>query len=331
MSLRLAPLALALTVACAIALLGSPPAGAADPAQRVVRVGFVDPLAPSDGRVDEFWQRLRELGWVEGQNLVIEARSADGRIDRLPALMTEVVERKVDVLVSYGTPGAVAAKKATNTIPIVIATMGDPIGAGIVTNLTRPGGNLTGLSLEWAEGIEGKWLELLQDLVPHLSTVAMIVNLNNPVIRKMAKELEAIAPTRGVKIRLIEVRKPEMFDSAFKRARKEAQAVLVLGDVFTFQHRRQLVALAARYQLPAMYPLREYVDAGGLMAYGADRAVLLRRAADYVDKILKGAKPGDLPIEQPTKFELVVNLKTANALGLKIPEPILLRADEVIR
>lgn len=331
MSRRLAPLALTLSLAAAIAVLGFPPADAADPAQRVVRVGFVDPLPPSTGRVDGFWQRLRELGWVEGQNLVIEARSAAGRIDRLPALMTEVIERKVDVLVTYSTPAAVAAKNGTTTIPIVIAAMGDPIGAGLVTNLARPGGNLTGLSLEWAEGIEGKWLELLLEMVPHLSTVAMIVNLNNPVIREMAKELEAIAPTRGVNVRLIELGKPDTFDGVFKRARRDTQAILFLGDVFTLEHRRQLTALAARYQLPAMYPVREFVDSGGLMAYGADRAVLFRRAADYVDKILKGAKPGDLPIEQPTKFELVVNLKTAKALGLKIPESILLRADEVIR
>jgi putative ABC transport system substrate-binding protein len=247
--------------------------------------------------------------------------------------MTEVIQRKIDVLVTYSTPAAVAARNATNTIPIVVAVMGDPIGAGIVTNLSRPGGNLTGLSLEWAEGIEGKWLELLQDMVPQLSTVAVLVNLNTPVhaIQEMAKKLEVIAPSRGVKIRLIEIGKPDSFDGAFKRARNEAQAALILGDVFTFEHRRQLTALAARYQLPAIYPLREYVDAGGLMAYGADRAILFRRAAEYVDKILKGAKPGDLPIEQPTKFELVVNLKTAKALGLKVPESILLRADEVVR
>jgi putative ABC transport system substrate-binding protein len=247
--------------------------------------------------------------------------------------MTEVIERKVDVLVTYSTPGALAARNATKTIPIVIAIMGDPIGAGIVTNLTRPGGNLTGLSLDWAEGIEGKWLELLQDMVPHLSTVAVVVNPNTPVpmIQGMVKKLEAIAPTRGIKTRVIEIGQPETFGNALKRARRDAQAAVILGDVFTFEHRRQVTELAARYELPAMYPTREYVDSGGLMAYGADRAVLLRRAAEYVDKILKGTKPGDLPIEQPTKFELVVNLKAAKALGLKVPPSILLRADEVIQ
>ena len=325
-------LAVALSLASAAAVFGSHSSLAAEPAQRVVRVGFVQPESPSARRrgVDGFWQRLRELGWVEGQNLVIEARWADGRIDRLPALMTEVIERKVDVLVTWGTPAGVAAKNATSTIPIVDAAMGNPIAVGLATTLAHPGGNLTGLSIGYAD-IVGKWLELLQEIVPHLSVVAMIGDPDNPVVGEMAKELEAIAPTRSIKPRLMEVRDSEALDRAYKRARREAQAVLVLGGPFIFDHRRQVTALSARYGLPTMYLLREYMDVGGLMAYTADTAILWRRAADYVDRILRGAKPGDLPIEQPTKFELVINLKTARALGITIPESILLRADEVIR
>ena len=318
----------ALTVLVA---LGPAPVCAAEPAQKVVRVGFVNPYSPSTAprRVSAFWDRLRELGWVEGQNLVIETRWADGQVARLPALMAEVIERKVDVLVTYGTRPAIAAKNATTTIPIVVIT-GDPVRAGLVASLAHPGGNLTGLSMGFAE-VAGKRLELLQETVPHLSTVAMIGNPDNPMVREMAKGLEATAPTRSLKARLIEVREPQTLDRAFKQARQQAQAVLILGDLLTFEHRRQIAALAARYRLPAMYPGREYVDSGGLMAYGADTTILFRRAADYVDKILKGAKPADLPIEQPTQYELIVNLKTAKALGITIPESILLRADEVIR
>ena len=268
---------------------------------------------------------------MEGQNLIVEKRAADGHVERLPALMADVIDRKIDVLVTYGTRSAIAAKNATKTIPIVAATMGDPIRSGLATSLAHPEGNLTGLSLGWAEGMAGKRLELLQETVPHLSTVALIANPDNPVAREMAKELEGIAPTRNMKVRLIEVRDPHALDRGFKQARKEAQAVLVLGDFFTFEHRQEVAVLAARYKLPAMYPAREYLDSGGLMSYGVDGAILFRRAADFVDKILKGAKPGELPIEQPTKFELVINLKTAKALGITIPESILLRADEVIR
>jgi putative ABC transport system substrate-binding protein len=314
-------------------MLGALLSQAADPAQRVVRVGFVSPFSLSTDQrsVDGFWQRLRELGWVEGHNLIIEARWAEGRSDRLPALMSEVIERKVDVLVTYSTPGALAAKKATSTIPIVITNMADPVRSGVIANLAHPDGNLTGLSLGWAEGMAGKLLELLQETVPHLSTVAMIANPDDPVVPDRAKEVEAIAPSRSIRTRRIEVRNPEGLDRAFEQARKEAQAVLALGDSLTFAQRRHVVALAMKYRLPVMYPLREFVDSGGLMAYGPDRVVLFRRAADYVDKILRGAKPADLPFEQPTQYELIVNLKTARASGITIPESILLRADEVIR
>jgi putative ABC transport system substrate-binding protein len=298
-----------------------------------VRLGFVSPEAPSTTirGISAFWDRLRELGWVEGQNLDIERRWAEGRIDRLAALMNEVIERKVDVLVTYSTPGAVAAKNATSTVPIVVAVMGDPIGSGVAASVARPGGNLTGLSLEWGEGIAGKWLELLQETVPRLSTVAVVANPDSKLARDLMKELDAIAPTRGLKLQFFRVREPEALDSAFKRARRAAQAVLVLADPLTVHHKREITGLAAKYRLPGMYALLDFVDSGGLMAYGVDTTVLFRHAADYVDKILKGARPADLPIEQPTQFALAINLKTAKALGLTIPESILLRADEVIQ
>ena len=305
---------------------------AAEPA-RVARLGFVSLFSPSaDVRsTNGFWERLRELGWIKGQNLVVEARSAEGHADRLPALMTDVVERKVDVLVTYTTPGAVAAKKATSTVPIVVTNMADPVRSGVTTSLAHPDGNLTGLSLAWSEGMAGKLLELLQEAVPHLSVVAIVADVDDPVVPDRAKEVESVAPTRNIRIRLIDVRSPNALDSAFAAARKEAQAVLVLGDHLTFEHRRKVAALAAKHRLPTMYPLREYVESDGLMAYGPDRLVLFRRAAEYVDKILKGAKPSDLPFEQPSQYELVINLKTARASRITIPESILARADAVIR
>ena len=329
-SLKLASFAVALA---AVTLVGFPHIGAANAADKVARLGFVGAEAPSTGLrgVAVFWERLRELGWVEGQNLVIEARWAEGRIDRLPALMAEVLGRKIDVLVTYSTPGAIAAKNATSTIPIVVSSMGDPVSAGLADSLARPGGNLTGLSLGWSEGIAGKWLELLQETVPHLSTVAVIFNPKSSLASNLAQELGQLAPTRRLKIRPIEVGKTDALEPAFERARCGCQAVLVLSDPFTVHHHQRIAALAAKNHLPGMYGMSEFVDAGGLMAYGVDHAILFRRAAEYVDKILRGAKPADLPIERPMQFSLVVNLKTAKALGITIPQSILLRADEVIR
>jgi len=309
------------------------PSRAEEPSQRVAGVGFVSPFSPSTSPrgVRAFTERLTELGYVEGRNVVIETRWAEGRYDRLPALMAEVLERKVDVLVTYGTPAAIAAKQATSTLPIVVAIMGDPVGSGVAASLAHPGGNLTGLSQGWDEGIGGKWLELLQETAPHLSTIAVVANPDNPLARELAKKIEAIARNRGLKLRLIEVRTPGTLASGFERAGRASQAVLVLPDPIITASRDQITALAAKYRLPAMYTVRDFVDVGGLMAYSANTVVMFRRAADYVDKILKGAKPGDLPIEQPTQYELIVNLKTAKALGITIPESILLRADEVIR
>jgi len=305
----------------------------AEAAPKVVRVGFIHPQSPSTAThgPSAFWDRLRELGYVEGQNLVIESRWADDQLDRLPQLMAELIDRKVDVLVTFGTQTAIAAKKATNTIPIVGVAMGEPLRTELAPSLARPGGNLTGTSVGWGEGIGGKWLELLQETVPRLSTVAVIENPDTPIARELAKELVVVAPTRGLKLRLIDVREPAELDRAFEQAKRKAQAVLVLPWPPISAHRNQVAALAAKYRLPALYYLRDYVEVGGLMAYAPDLTVQFRRAADYVDKILKGAKPADLPIEQPTQWSLIVNLKTAKALGLTIPESILVRADEVMR
>jgi len=274
---------------------------------------------------------LRELGYVEGQNLVIESRWAEGQYERLPALMAEVVGQKVDVLVTYSTPAAVAAKRATSTIPIVAAGLGDPVGVGLVSSLAHPGGNLTGLSTGWTEGITAKWLELLREAAPRLTTVAVIGNPDNPVVRDQVKELQAVAHTHNLRLQFIEVRETGALDRAFEQVGQKAQGSLVLPDPIIASLRGQLVALAAKQRLPTIYYLRDFVDAGGLMAYGPDFRVQFRRAAEYVDRILKGAKPSELPVEQPIRFELVVNLKTAKAFGLTIPESILLRADEVIR
>jgi putative ABC transport system substrate-binding protein len=332
MSRRLALLVFAVSLASAISLVVSFASSAEE--RRVVRVAFVSPFSPSSpfsARFERpFWERLRELGWIEGQNLVVEARWAEGDIDRFPTLMTDVVARKVDIIVTSTTPAAIAGKNATSTIPIVNAVMGDPVGTGLVTSLARPGGNLTGLSMGHAEGIEGKWLELLQETVPRLSTVAVIANPDHPMSREYVKRLEALAPGRGLRLRILGVRGPQDLDRAFDETRN-AQAVLVLADPNLIAQQRRVVTLAAKHRLPDMHIERDFVDAGGLMAYAPDYVTMFRRAADYADRILRGAKAGELPIEQPSKFELVINLKTAKTLGLKLPESILLRADEVIR
>jgi len=301
------------------------------PAQGVVRLGYVSPLSPATHKFMPFWERLHELGWVEGQNLVVESRSAEGRLDRLPALMADVIGDRVDVLVTYGTPGAIAARKATSSVPIVAWALSEPVRTGLAASLARPGGNLTGLSMGYAEGVAGKLLEILHDTVPRLSTVAVIVNPNNPMTRDLATDLAALASARNLKLHAIELRGPEALGGAFERARQKAEAVVVIGEPITLEHRGRVTELAAKHRLPAIYLEPSYVQAGGLISYGPDFAAMWRRAADYVDKILRGAKPADLPIEQPTRYVLSVNLKTAKALGITIPESILLRADEVIR
>jgi len=321
-----------LVLITAATMLASPISRAEELAERTVRIGFVDPVSLSSrAPIEGFWARLRELGWVEGRNLVIETRSAEGHYERLPALMAELVDRRVDLLVTYSTTAGLAAKSATSTIPIVDAAMGDPVRDGLAASLARPGGNLTGLSFGWSEGFGGKFLELLQDTVPRLSTVAMITNPDNPFERAMVKEVVSAAEQRRLKLKIIPLRDPSSLQHVLEEARRQGQALLIFGDPFLHSHRREITAFANQHRMPALYGMRDFVEAGGMMAYGPNTTVVWRRAAEYVDKILRGANPGELPIEQPTQYSLTVNTKVAKALGITIPESILLRADEVMR
>jgi putative tryptophan/tyrosine transport system substrate-binding protein len=277
-----------------------------------------------------FLDALRELGWVEGKNVTFESRHADNRLERLPALAAEVVRINVDVIVGIGTLAPLAAKRATSTIPIVMGAAGDPLGSGLVASLARPGGNVTGMSL-MAPDLGGKRLELLKELLPRLARVAVLWNAANPYSAIVFKETQAAAPTLGIDVQSLEVRNPEDLDGAFEAARQQHPDALVsVEDPFTGSYRKRIANFAIADRLPSLYGLREDVEAGGLMSYGANLADLYRRAAGYVDKIFKGAKPAELPVQQPTKFELVINLKTAKALGLTIPPTLLARADEVI-
>jgi len=321
-------LSISLGIAVAFGPLISP---AADPAPRVVRLGFVGPLSPSTLSFAPFWQRLRELGWIEGENLLVERRTADGHLERLPGLIADVIDRKPDVLVTYGMPGAIAARKATSTIPVVAWAMVDPVRSGVVASLARPGGNVTGLATGYAQGFAGKFLEFLHEVVPQLSSVAVIVNPDNAMSRLLTQDLENDALARGLKLRLVELRSADALERAFESAGRRSQAVVVIGEPITLENMKQTTTLAAKYRLPAIYLQTEYVQTGGLLSYGPDFSFMWRRAGDYVDKVLRGANPADLPIEQPTRYVLSVNLKAAKALGIAIPESILLRADEVIR
>jgi putative ABC transport system substrate-binding protein len=317
-------------------LLAAPLAAEAQQAGKIIRIGYLSfNLATSPHLREAFRQGLRDLGYVEGRNLVIEYRSAEGKRERLPALVTELVTLKVDVIVTEGgnTVVPLAAKQATRTLPIVFASAADPVGSGLVTSLARPGGNVTGLSGLSTE-LVGKRLELLTQAVPGVGQVAVLW-LPGVYGERTEKEMltgaEVAARGLGVRLQFVEARGPADFDRAFSdMTRARAGALTVLPSNMFTRERRRLVDLAAKHRLPAVYPLREYVDAGGLMSYGASLTDSCRRAATYVDKILKGAKPGDLPVEQPTKFELVINLKTAKALGLTITPSLLQQADQVI-
>ena len=328
-----------LAVALAFSVLLAPlAADAQQAAGKVYRIGFLSVLgAPTPstpaGVLEAFRQGLRELGWVEGQNIVIDYRFAEGRFDRLPDLAAELVRLKVDIIVAVATQGVAAAKNATETIPIVmISGSADPVGLGFIASLARPGGNVTGLSYSVGPEILGKGLELLKEIVPKVRRVAILSNPASPVQPLFIREVKVAARSLGVQLQLLEARGPNEFDGAFAAMAKErVGALLVVADGLFILHRTRLADLAARSRLPAIYGYREHVEAGGLMSYGSSLRDLWRRAATFVDKILKGAKPGDLPVEQPTKFELVINLKTAKALGLTIPQTILLRADEVIQ
>ncbi len=302
---------------------------------KIPRVGRLSPTSPSaDAPLRAgFQQGLRGLGWVEGQNIAIEYRYAEGKLDRLPELAAELVGRKVDLLLAASTAGALAAKKATGTIPIVMVTRGgeDPVASGLIVSLARPGGNLTGVT-GLGEELSGKRLQLLKEAVPSVSRVAVLANPADPEAGPAVKGLEAAARALGVQLRVLEVRDPSGIESAFRVMTSErASALLVQADPMFSLHARRIADLAVKRRLPAMGGFRENVEAGGLMSYAPNFPDLFRRGATYVDKILKGAKPADLPVEQPTRFELAINMKTAKALGITFPPSILIRADQVIQ
>jgi putative tryptophan/tyrosine transport system substrate-binding protein len=304
---------------------------AQEPASRT-RIAFVGAETPSTNQhfLEAFRDGLRGYGYADGQNIILEARWAEGRSERFPELIGELIRLKARVIVVVSAPAALAAKNATTTIPIVFIA-GDPLGSGVVPSLARPGGNLTGLSISLGEDFSGKWLELLKETVPTISRVAVLWNPTNPANAAYLTVLRGVAQKLGVKLQPTEIRDPGGFATAFASMNAEhAQALVVVIDPLTVRYRERIAELAAKHRLPAMYGFREFADAGGLMAYGTNVADLCRRAAAYVDKILKGVKPGDLPIEQATKFELVINLKTAKAIGLTIPPSLLARADQII-
>jgi len=315
-------------------LIAAPLAASAQPAGKVYRIGFIVTATPDEvgHLIKALSEGLWELGYVEGRNVVFERRFAEGRQERLPALATELVRLNVDVIVTGSNPVIAAVKQATATIPVVMAVSRDPVGAGFIASLARPGGNITGLANDPGPEIIGKDLELLKEAAPRVSRVAFLWNPVPPGAGIYKNVVESAARTLGVTFQSVEVRGRNEFEGAFAAmVRERANGLVVATDPVFFGPRSQVVLLAARSRLPAVYGLREFPEAGGLMSYGPNVADQFRRAAIYVDKILKGAKSGDLPVDQATKFELVINLKTAKALGLTIPQSVLARADEVIQ
>jgi putative ABC transport system substrate-binding protein len=316
------------TIILAIALLVTPLATEAQQVGRVPRIGILRSGSPPDPFVEAFRQGLRELGYDEGRNISIEYRWAEGSDEQLPGLAADLVRVKVDLIVAGGSQARVA-KRATTTIPIVMPVSNDPVGQGIVESLARPGGNVTGLAF-LSEGLPGKWLELLKEVLPGMSRVAV---LWHPATEAgQLRVAEAAARSLGLRLWTLKVQRSDDFERAFAEAHgNRAEGFIVLSSPFFYAHRTRLVELAAKHRMPTMYHQQEFVvGSGGLMSYGPNLRELFRRAATYVDKILKGAKPADLPVEQPTKFELVINLKTAKTLGLMIPASLLARADEII-
>jgi putative ABC transport system substrate-binding protein len=324
--------ALALLITLALSLLVAPLASEAQPPTPGHRIGVLTAMTRErDRNVKAFLEGMRALGYVEGQHLVLEYRGAAGQYERLPALAAELVRLQPEVIVAQGTPAALAAKDATTTIPLVIAGVGDPVGSGLVASLARPGGHVTGVSVLQPE-VVGKQLEFLKAVRPTVSRVAVLRNPAHLAHGLLVRAADLAAQALGVQLHLVEAGSPEAFDRAFAAmTHADAGALLVLGDPMFFDHRSRLAELAATSRLPTVYNDRAFVEAGGLLCYGASHPDMYRRAATYVDKILKGAKPGDLPVEQPTTFELVINLKTAEALGLTIPPALLLQATDVIR
>jgi putative ABC transport system substrate-binding protein len=316
----------------ALLLLISPLFAQAQQAGRTPRIGIVWNYSPVGAAsfAAAFRQGLSALGYVEGQTILLEERWTGGKLDRLAPLTAELIRLKVDVLVTTTTPAARAAQRGTRTIPIVMTMVSDPVESGLVANLARPGANITGLSSMHPE-LSRKRLELLKEVIPRVSRVAALSNPSNPIASPLLRETAAAARDLGLQLQVVEARDSAGLDGAFSAMTKERADALVVIPDFVFQDQQsRIVALAAKSRLPAMYPWKEPVEAGGLMAYGASIPDILRRAPVYVDKILKGAKPGDLPIEQPAKLELVINMKAANALGLRIPPAVLVRADQVI-
>jgi len=315
----------------ASALIAVPLGARAQPVGRVYRIGILEPIsaAQNAANLNALRNGLRDLGYVEGRNLIIEYRSADGRAERFPDLAAELVRLKVDLIVTRGTPAARAAKSATETIPVVMATMGDP--RSIVASFARPGGNITGVTTFSTE-LTAKQIQILKELVPNLSRLALVHNMDNPAAPPEWEEVKAAAKSLGLQAELFDVRNKDDLSRAFDLAVRQRVGALVIGADGLMQANQQLIVdLAARNKLPGVYPNREFVEAGGLIAYAVNYPDLYFRFAALIDKILKGAKPGEIPVEQPTKFELVINLKTAKMLGLTVAQSLRLRADEVIQ
>jgi putative ABC transport system substrate-binding protein len=320
-----------------IALLGGAAAAwplaarAQQPGNKLPTIGFLGSTTPAaqSQLTAAFLQRLRELGWIDGRNVAIEYRWAEGRSERFAEFAAELVRLKVDVILTHNTPPVLAAKQATSVIPIVFATAADPVGTGVVTSLARPGGNVTGLSTQTPD-VAGKRIELLREVVPGLHRFAILANPDNSYVALEVREVQAAARTLDLEVALFEIRRAEDIAPAFDGLKGRAEALYVMPDPVLFTHRLRINTLALGARLPTMHSLREYVEASGLVSYGPNWPDQWRRAADYVDKILRGTKPADIPVEQPTKFDLIINLTTAKALGLTIPETFLLRANELI-
>jgi putative ABC transport system substrate-binding protein len=307
-----------------------PPAAHAQQGEKKYVVGRFNAGSATDPLNEVLTEALRELGWVEGENVVYERRYAENRVERLPEMAADLVRLNVDVIVAGGTLAPLAAKRATSTIPIVMASGGDALGTGLVASLARPGGNVTGMSM-MAPDLAGKRLELLRDILPRLARIAVLWDSANPYTTIGFKETEVAAHTLGVEVQSLEVRSPDDFGRAFEAAQQQhPDALVTVDDPLTLNHLKLIIDFTAGQRLPSVHVAREFAAAGGLVSYGTNIADVIRRAAGYVDKILRGAKPADLPVEQPTKFELVINLKTAKALGITVPPLLLARADEVI-
>jgi putative ABC transport system substrate-binding protein len=323
--------AVGVIVTLILGMLAAPLAAKAQPARKIPRIGVLSPASPPHPSIDAFRQGLRDLGYVEGQTVLLEYRYAAWQLDRLPALAAELVQLTPDVIFTYTTNGALAAKQATTTIPIVVGSAGDMVARGIVESLARPGGNITGTTT-FGSDLEGKRLELLKEVVPQMTRVACLGNPVSPAWPAYFGSLAADAQALGVQLLRVDARTPSEFERAFAAmAEGRADALLVTDNALFHEYRQRIAELAATHRLPTMSRIRGFAEAGGLMQYGDDPIALARVAATHVDKILKGAKPGEVPIERPMKFELVLNLKTAKALGLTMPPTLLVQADEVIQ